>query len=704
TPRKLHFAILFAIIPLVFLSNASNSFSVLGIALFVFNGILALVGFWGLIRFRVYGAIFTLLFFWTSALSFDAQNVILAIIERSKLTSLSVVGQLVGYVFSDIAIQRAIFTGIILLIVSIIFTAYYVKRRYLFHKICNDKFDGHPLCPDCGKPSIKNEAFCTSCGFNLEDGEGLDLDVNVLDKVKHCPQCGSYLNNIQYCPNCASAKHIKGNANNATDVIKCVTAFVVIALMIIPAAVGGRIITTLVHDRTPVNNAYVAKFDEFLSDPQIANDSDWLKEYTVASNALYAVNNRIFHVNINMLRKGDVLFYGLYSEAAFKQMRILEEVDEAVHNVDHSNIASLAQRINETLDEMLKAVEKTYRYYQNDASLFLDGFRVYTGHFNLNFMMIAIVLLALGISTLWLSLEKINIPKISWVEKRIEISNLKTQRILSSKSAPAPEFGLYQPAQNNQRVFLRLKAAFLGGIGFYVHCFVRALLSFLLLILCAIWLLISVFRLRNIVGAVQWVKKSLIRCPAVKVKKAAKKEKRFIALKYKLFKYIACIKEKVEVNFKSRIIKISLFIVVLVVIGLLIGSPPNKTDYLDAAYNVIHGSSMEISFWMAEVNRDPQNAFSEEKVAAVFQYIETQIENIDIIVNYGDIPSDYESFHSNLLQFCKEEEQYLVELKNRLADGYVPSQALMSNYANLRANRLLHEYIEIQLQNAIQGI
>jgi hypothetical protein len=472
------------------------------------------------------------------------------------------------------------------------------------------------------------------------------------------------------------------------------TMIVLFAIVFIPAFLGG-VVKPLTAGSAAVNNAYVEKLNEFWKDPEVAKSKDWVNGFTSAGNALYAVNERCFYIDPGALSHNDLLFYALYAEASYDQMVVLEDIAAAVQAADQSNIEALMQRFNATIDKQAQAVNRSRSWLQGDESVFVqlpallvDGVRFYVSQFNINMLTVAIMILALGALAFLLALEAISSVGISKVELLIERFNRNTHRMISSKPVR------YHPETGEQRIFRRFKAVALGGMGFYLVCIVRGLLSFLFLLLGAVFLLVSIIRPRNFLSLGKWIKSALFH-------RAPRPEKTDTV------RYAAYRKEKRKTNMIVGIVVVSLFSVIFAATNIFSPAKPDQLEYLDVADSVLIGYSMDISAWLAELKSDPGAALSDEKKQVVLGWIENQVQAIASVRQYADVPDEYKAFHAGLDKLCLDEDVYLTAFRECVDEGEVPTQAMMSNYVSLRAKNyswLLSEYAGYRRQQAFDSV
>lgn len=701
TPKKLHYSLLI-LIPFLAVRNIPAFSDALAVSLYVLACILALVGFWGLARYRVYGVAGAIAYFWASALSAELRGFLAAVHDKNEISAYSAPGKIAVYAAGDYIVSRIIVVGFLLLIISVILTAYYVRRRYLFLGIRESKFFHQPLCPHCGKPMIENAPFCTGCGSSLSGQRWLEPDVKVLDTEKHCKHCGALLNKNKDCPICAAKenfsaaiqKGLKGGLKEGfTDSAKSILAMLLLLVIVFLPAIFGDAKRALTIGSAAANNAYVEKLNEFWKDPTVAGNKEWVDGFMAAGNALYAVNERCFFIHPHALLRKDLLFYALYAEASYRQMVVLEEIAAAVKTADSSHLDELMRRFNVTIDEQSQATTTSFHWFQSEtdiftqiSNIFWDGIRFYVSYVDL--YLAAVAILVLGALAFFLSLETVNKVKSSKFELFVEKFNKNTHRVISSK------LPFYQPSAEELGIFQRMKSIIRGGLWFYMSCFVRGLISCLFLILGAVFLLVSVVRPRNFLGLAKWIQPAFLHRTA-------------LPRKADQVLYAAYRKEKRKTNVIAGMIAASLFSVIFFAADTFPSLNPDQSGYLETVDSVLIGRSMDLSAWLLEVKSGPDTAFTDADKQNVIALIEVQMEALTVMQDYPDVPDKYQAFHAGINRLCVDERTYLVSLRQYISAGQIPPQSLISAYAALRAENyhwLLLEYAEIMRQLSYDSV
>ena len=694
TPKKFHYSFLVGIlISAVYMGFGLGRTT--NLPLYIIACAFAVLAVVGLSRFKVYGLVSSFLYLWTIVLAGQFAGILAVYKDRSAIGEYSAPGKVAVYVLSDYIIAKAIIVGIFMLALSVFVVIYYSRRRYLFKAYRPPEFDSYPVCAHCGMPILENVPFCINCGTKQEGGY-FTPQYKVLQTAKYCKDCGNLLNKNDFCLQCAiadadketladSAKRgiVTGAKEGLADIIKKVTVFAaIIAFFCIPI-MAGSLTTPLMSGIAGVSNAYVSKLNEFLETPEISEDAAWLDGFNSASNALYTVNKRCFYINPRAVRHDDLIFYTLYAEASFDQMRILETIKDSVNQSDASQIDRLTAVFNNTIDEQSKALITSagFAFGGNTISqifkAFIDAMRFYLSLINIDILLCSF--LAVGILSLIYSLVRYNSVSVTGFELFIEKHNARTNQLAMWKRPT------YAPPHNPAGILIRLKSIFTGGIGTHFIKLANELFSFILLLLGFVFLIVSVFRPSNFLG--------LFKRFIPKPRKSAAFSTDAAHAAYK--------REQRKSNLIAAGIGLCVVTIIASVSFSINSANQGEPNYLEISGAMVSVDSMEFTTWLAQANADRGTAYTDENRAAAIALIDGQLQAIENVRNLENVPEQYAAFHDGMLSLCKDEEEYLNHFRTLLSAGEELRREDMANYMALRAQNyqwLITDYTGFMFQ------
>ncbi len=347
------------------------------------------VGIFGLVTWRPFGVVFSLLSVWISLPIGELTTVLAAVSDVQNLYSFAPESRIAVLAAQNYTIGRMAALAVYAAVVSAVMIDYYAKRRYLFRTAQAKYFTGISLCPSCGMPVIAGDAHCTACGEDVSDRPGSTLKWTPLDKVVHCSVCGSQLNEQGDCRRCGSgpmtAKKIAKQAGGTLkDELKKKLWYVLVPIILIIPTFLFRPIASLTKGSAAVTNDFTTRLLEWYAEPSVAEDAAWMSEFDRATEALTAFNARTFEQDPSKFSYYDFYVYIQYSEATYRQNAAVQALNEAVHDSDDSQIGALAAVFDDSIDQQLRAQRSGINLLggsalRGSANLLIDPIRFYMG-------------------------------------------------------------------------------------------------------------------------------------------------------------------------------------------------------------------------------------------------------------------------------------------------------------------------------------
>ena len=676
TSKKFHYAFLIWILISV-IYNGSRLGAVVNFPIYIISCAFAVLAIYGLIRFKYYGLIFSLLYLWAAVAASHVNGVLIFYRESQLVDYFTTPGKMIVYITAYHIMVNAIISGILTLLLSVFLFAYYSRRRYLFSAFKESWLNSTPTCSYCGMPILADLSFCTNCGTHLECGHAVTY-LKILGTEKHCKDCGNPLSEKFGCACNNKDEQIvsslrkgvsRGLKEAAVTAAKYAVAVVLIfAVLFIPLMVTD-LPTQMFAGRVGTHNAFVQGFNELYSDRELCNDASWLMGFNSAANALFAYNMRGFHINPHRLTTRNIVFYAHYMEATFNQMIVIERLLESVNNSDLSQLEQFGAIFNRTYNEQRGAIMFMPGMTIN-STFIRDGIRFWLSPVRINVLLYAI--LALGAASFIFSLLKYNKIAVSRLE-------LFTERFNANANESAlTKVPLYAPPKESVGIASRIKSVCTSGILMRLISSLKELFLFLLLILCFVFLAISILSPRR-----YWrlMKKYI---PA----RADGKTAQLNPSQY------ATYRKKRRKSFFISVTAVLLIFALFLVITILL---PGEPYYLD----IVSGTLMseykaEIVSWLVQTDLNPEYAYSDDNRIIVSGLIDNQLRAIENFRNTESIPNEYTAFNEGLLSLFSDEERYLVYFRQLLSSDEKIPRADIQNFLSLRTVRyqwLMDDYI-----------
>lgn len=583
----------------------------------------------------------------------------------------------------------------VLTVAMIVFISlYYYRRRYLF----TPGRLSMPLCPYCGKAISKGENFCISCGTELKVNP-VHQPVNVLDEARYCSKCGKHVNSMG-CTNCDGEKaleeYTKGKIKEkrAALIQGTLLTVIVMALLFVPLMINP--VGKLQRGTAEINNVYCARWNDFCQNPDIAASPDWLAGFDTEIQALYLADARWYYVQPEIVPYRELVFYSMYAEASFKQMEVLEQMKDFVHERSSENIVdmedfrvahtALEDEFNQTISDQARAAQSIL--YESQTELLwhgvCNGINGYTVRINITYAAI-IVLIINACMFIYLlnsfSLTTETAPE-HWSLKnglRIDLMVRKLQTTCHTQSSKSL---LY-------RIILCLRDCSYSVIRFFAELWL--LIVRLFSVVCLLFSLFSV--------------KKMKRCFCWMINKLTDPTKTAVQhTRYKEFRHHEWITNAIAIIIAVAIIGIpSLIYMARMNRG---EAAPVKEQYLSDASMATIGYSMDILDILMNIRNT--KTLTESERERLYELIDKQIEADEIILEYDAAElEDYAEFHAGLCGLCEDDITAVESIRECIERNEIPSQELQSNYVKLRGQNYLWvletiggEYVEMFMEKA----
>lgn len=598
------------------------------------------------------------------------------------------------YIMADNMFVRSMAADALVFAVVVFFTFYYYKRRYLFTP---EKLH-LPKCVYCGKAILKGDDFCTCCGTKLTVNP-VEKPIEPLDEVRSCRKCGRGAKDIG-CIVCDTKeyieKHIKEKNKEKRDATVQGSVLTILFLICIFIPQKNNNSWALQIGSANMNNAFVERWQEFDEQPDRAADPVWLAGFDADFNALYIIDSKWYYVEPGMVLNDKLWFYALYAEASFTQMEVLEEIREQVHDIAAGRKADdafietekdLQTRFNETIMQQEKAGIK----YTDAASpwdiwgkfgyLCVDGINYYLQGVSVTY--IAIGVLAVCAAMFVYMMNSFSNTTETALECWSRKNSIRTEEYIRRHDIAV------QPTVISANVFYRTFTA-LKNCG---HSFLRVASEIWMLfvrIVCALGVLLSIFRLRNIRGCFCWVKDGLTDDQPARVVGEGD--------------HVAFWRAERKLNIIAIAVSIVLFAVGFAIAFKHNFQEPNKEEqYLQLADDVTHGYSEDIITAMIRI--EDSHTLSDDERKWIYDLFDRQIEADQRILDYDMTELDeYLELHAGLCGLCEDDIMMIQKIKESLENDIVPSRELQREYASLRGENYMWVLIKIAEESLQQTV
>lgn len=518
--RKFHFTVIFAM-PILALHRLLRSFmltsayEIYNVNVIFLAGFLLFVALWaaiGLFRFRSHGLFLTGVFM----VGYAAYKQFLWLQYADSAVKLAegeeVFVRYSAYIISDYLIKASMLQNLTMLVIAIVLTVYYYRRRFLFTPNRLDM----PTCIKCGKPINKGDNFCTCCGNKLQLNP-IRLKVISLDEAIYCKKCGKNIQ-IKGCCKCEGVEQLEKHFRNIKYdkakewLYKLIILAIVILAIFLPAWIDR--VNYLSRDKADVSDAYVERYIEFYERPDVACDAEWLAGFDSDSNALYAIDSRWKNIRLEEINSNNLAYYCFYAEASFKQMKVMEAIRELVHSVANGTVdqgtfqtkrAGLANDFDNTLVQQSEAnayarnLLSDRDLFDNVETYFAGGIRYYLGGIDTEGYSVALI--AASILMLMYLLNSFSCVTITWAERWCQNCRRKTDGRITGRNEVFLEEG---PTTTLNRIISSLKEC-----GDSILRFMSELWLLVVRLICFVLLFLSLFGPGNVGQYIRWIKNGL---------------------------------------------------------------------------------------------------------------------------------------------------------------------------------------------------
>lgn len=624
------------------------------VALDVLLLLLSAAAAWKLFKWRVSGLFMTgaFVFFYTVCQQY--QRLLIVKADMSLHAKFTPVEEYTVYIVNDYNLTYAM--AVSLLAVSIItaLAVYYYRRRFLF---LPGKLN-LPTCENCGQMISPGDVFCTCCGKPLENRSAVHV-IESLDKKLYCGTCGRFTNGI-ICLACNKEngeelkKVAQGHVSEKeASLIRNVVLVICMVVLLLLNMAGS--VKDIQSGSAKANNAFVERWEELKDNPEKASDPEWLAGFDSAAKALYAVDSRWYYVKPRSVKANELIYFHVYANASFRQMKAIEQIQQEVHNAaegrtseedSRREFTDLGNYFNQTIVEQSDALRykalfaQQYDLLGKFGYICLDGLHAFLPMVNI----------------VWVAIAVLTVCTVMWI-------------VMMNGFASDAGMKWEQKIQNCWRSVLRIANE------------VRILFVELAGMAAAF---ASLFRPRNIGRCAHWLKAGLT---------APKNSRADISESYK------------RVQRKSTILAAVIaaaFFAAGLGPSLMNGGalkPSDKQAYLNAAKAAAVDYAVDISQMISDIGTT--GTFTEEQKARLYALIDLQIEADQTLLKY-DISQldDYQEMHAGLCGLCKDDMDTLQRLRAVIEEGSIPSKELQKNYASLRGERYLWTIQELMAEFA----
>ena len=228
--------------------------------------------------------------------------------------------------------------------------AFYARRYYLFFP---GEIKGVSHCSKCGHPVFKGEHSCPACGTKVEEAITEGPEGMLMGDALYCVKCGTPLRK-GICHNCG-IEYTKDNLlEELTDQIseagtRLAAYLLFLALAIVPSLMSKA--DRLIYGSAQINNEYMGRLREYVADHTVAQDDAWMEDYSQKYQALMVKNTEWIEVSYKQVTHNNLVFYTIYSDAAFNQCTVMEEINAEIY------MSAAGQQISE------EALQSQLRFY-----------------------------------------------------------------------------------------------------------------------------------------------------------------------------------------------------------------------------------------------------------------------------------------------------------------------------------------------------
>lgn len=655
--------------------------------------LLSVAAAWKLLKWRISGLLMTgaFVFFYTACVQY--QQILIVTGDVSLHGKYTPVEEYTLYIVNDYGLIYAMVISLLAVIAMTAMAVYYYRRRFLF-------LPGKlklPTCEYCGQMISPGDTFCTSCGKPLENRATVQV-IESLDKKLYCGTCGRRINGI-ICLACnkGNKDELKKAAREYASEkkvswIRKVGLAVCVVVLLLLNWTGS--VMSMRSGLEKVGDAFVGCWDEFGSDPNKASNPEWLAGFDSAAKALHAVDARWYYVEPRSVKSDELIYFHLYANAAFRQMGVIEQMQQEVHAVAEGqrsaeeiklNHAEYTNQFNQTVDEQDYALQY-YDFKQEDmlgefGYMCLNGVHAFLPMVNIAWVAIAVLMVCMAMWMVMMN-DFASGTVMGW-ERKIQVVRIKTSARISKYAAVYKTLAVDKPLR---------KIAVAG-----INCW-RSMLR----IANEVWLLLvqlagvavlfaSLFRPQNIGKCFHWLKAGLTDAKYIRagMSETYRREQR-----------------------KSSIYAVVIVIVFFAVnygIGLGIGKDPaDEQAYLNVAKAAASDYSVDIAKTLSNICMT--KTLTDEEKEEFYAMIDLQIEADQTLLNY-DISQldDVQELHAGLCSLCEDDIDVLRRLQTMIDAGYVPSEELKKNYVSLRGERylwvmqeLVPEFVELGVDTILE--
>lgn len=635
--------------------------------------LLSVAAAWKLLKWRISGLLMTgaFVFFYTVCVQY--QQILIVKGDMSLRGKYTPVEEYTLYIINDYGLTYAMAVSLLAVIAMTALAVYYYRRRFLF-------LPGKlklPTCEYCGQMISPGDTFCTCCGKPLENRATAQV-IESLDKKLYCGTCGRRINGT-FCLACNkdNEDELKKTAQEyasekKVSLIRKVGLAVGVVALLLLNWTGS--VMSMRSGLEKVGDAFVECWDEFGSDPNKASNPEWLAGFDSAAKALYAVDARWYYVEPRSVKSDELIYFHLYANAAFRQMGVIEQIQQEVHAVAEGqrsdeeiklNLAECANQFNQTVDEQDYALQY-YDFRQGDmlgelGYICLNGVHAFLPMVNIVWVAIAVLMVCMAI---WIvMMNGFASDAVTGWERKVQVVRRKTDARISKYAAVYKTLAVDKPLR-------RIAAA---GINCW-HSMLRIAnemwMLFVQLVGVAV-LLASLFRPKNVGRCFHWLKTGLTDAKYIRtgMSETYRREER-----------------------KSSIcaaVIVAVFFAINFGIGLGIGGDPSDEQaYLNTAKAAASDYSVDIAKTISNICMT--RALTDEEKEEFYALIDLQIEADQALLNY-DISQldDFQELHAGLCDLCEDDIDALRRLQAMIDAGYVPSEELKKNYVSLRGERYL---------------
>lgn len=617
-----------------------------------------------------------------------------AIIESSK--NFKTVVRYGYYMIADSLVVESMILSLLAVIILALIVFYYYKRRFLFMPGKLNMLS----CPQCGKAISRGEDFCICCGQMLRVNP-IQQTIKPLDKERYCKKCGRAIFGWK-CVICNSPEAIEEIAKNRAkekraSIVRGILSMVVIFGMLVP--IFAEPVAKIQRGTAMVHNIFVSRWNELYETPEKGTDPEWVFGFDSDIEALYLADMRWYYVKPRMIPYDKLAFYAQYAEASFMQMEELEEIKEFVHSISLESIESdrdtycarhteLSDRLNWTVDAQAMALQNfslPQNLFEKVEHIFFSGVRYYISGIDIG--LVAVLIIITNICLLMYLLNSFSLTMETGLERWNRINSTRIGKFIERFQAP---YHVSIPDTILHRVITAIT-----GCG---YCMIRSICELWMMavqLCCTLCLVLSLFRPKNWIGCLRWVKRGLTDVRGVPEKNSA--QKKF---------------ERQE--------RISSAIAVAIAIVLFGGGSlaaqmaalskgeavDAKNTYLDQAQMAVMGYAVDISDALLRIKTT--KTLTEEEKESLYILFDAQLEVDQLILDY-DITGleDYAELHAGLCSLCVDDMRMIQKIKDSIENGLVPSEELLQNYASLRGENYLwvleklgQEDVEAALESA----